>query len=355
MFKMLLKGLAVIATIATTFASPSMTEQGNDFEISYAQEPYYQELIKQQPINYESLKTIQQQNADIQRRKELGQNVCNVLEFSGVGAYAGLTVGLGSKLRQQGYLNKTYDTTAGSSGAALNAMIPGKIENLDKAFYVMRGFWSSLKNKYVFVNESSGFEQNWGAYNNAPFQQTILNLDKLTGPTYYRDSFVDVTNMNYMAANTYNLKEYSTMEQVLVAASMNFPIYFQKMTINGDYVMDGSLFGFTMFETVTGNKNCDYYNFDVITYSNSNHKLEITAFGDYIRSIFNVGIGNFMDELEDIMDNTCSQPKGVINVYNLDNVSHHHQIEKVFDFSNTTGIITTGITNPFTVKTYPLC
>lgn len=356
LFSHIMKGVTMLLALTTAFASPTHLRSNDDFVINYENEPIFQQMIKEQPVNYDALKTIQQQNYEMKQKQENGQTVCNILEFSGIGPWGSLSVGLGSKLRQQGFLNKTYDITVGTSGASINAMISGKIQNIDKAFYVMRGFWSSLKDKYVYINESQYFEQNWGSLNNAPLQQTIGNLDKLTGPTYYRDVIVTVTNLQHSNYdNNYNLKYNSNQEHQIIAASMNLPFYFQKMLLNGEYVVDGSFYSFSSVTDIIGVKQCDYYNYDIIGYAMQNKKIAIYNINEYIESFAKLFSRLLINT--DRMQNSCNSPIGTVNIYNLfpSSFVHHNQFNKITDYSNTTAVIIDGLTSNYTLETFDLC
>lgn len=314
----------------------------------------YLDLINHQPINSESQQIIEKQNVDMQYRISQGDSICNILEFSGIGSFTGLTVGLGSKLRQQGFLNKTYDAVAGSSGGAINAMIIGKFDNVDKGFYVMRGFWSSIQNKFIYTNESDNFSKDWGFLNNAPLQQTITNLDKLTGQQYYRNVYTNIVNLNQKSPQMYDMSNTTLNASTIISATMNMPLFFKRMLLNGDYVIDGSFYGYTMLEQILGEKQCDFINYDLITYNSINTKSIINSFEDYLNNLI-YSLENRFIEINAVVNSKCSFPIGNINIFNLDGNYHYNQIERGMDFSNMSSIISQGITSSYTFKSIPFC
>lgn len=324
--------------------------------VNFDKEPHFQDLIREQNYDYDTMKIIEKQNLYTDKLRSNNKTVCNVLEFAGIGPFAGVSVGLGSRIAQQGLLNKSYDIVTGSSGSAINALIAGKFQDISKALYIMRGFWSSLQNKYVYYNDSSNFLEEWGSLNNSPLKQTIKNLDKATGTIYFRDVEVDVTNLNYNEGILYKLNDEKNINRVeeIVSASMNFPFYFQKMMLDGDYITDGSLFGFTSFSDIIGLRDCDYFVFDVIGYIlNYNHHT-INSFEEYIKNVFYT-LTDMPVELNNIVGDNCDHPKGIINVYSSHSNVHHEQNKNIIEYSNVTNWISDGIKNDYSFKSVPFC
>lgn len=320
---------------------------------------YFQDLIQKQPIDTTVLKQLDTQNTITQTKINQGMKVCNVLEMSGIGAFGAISAGLGSKLYEQGMLNKSYDVIVGSSGTAINALLLGKSQDIGKSFSVMRGFWSSLQNKYVYVENSSVIEENWGFLSNKPLQQTISNLAKVTGNTYYRNTLVNVGNLNYQKIDTYDLSDpiNNGMENQIIPASMNLPFYFEKMMLNGNYSIDGAIGGMTSFNSIRSIKECDYYNFDIITVYDNIHKQSIHDFKSYYISLGNfAGIFFLKEKIK--FYSSCKNPMGTINIYNSqgNNMMYHHdKLHKIIDYSNGTKWISVGIANDYDFYSIPFC
>lgn len=348
--------MRILCLLLLSLFNPCLTAtSNNDFTVNYENEYTFQKYINAQEVNQDVFNVIQDQSDMIKQKRMNGERVCNLLEFSGIGAYGALTTGLASKLNSQGLMNKTYDAISGSSGASINALIGSKVNDNNKALFLMRNIWASFKDNFIYMNDTNAdFEKDWGFLDNAPLKQTIKNIDKITGNIYYKDAIVDYVSLLNNSGISVNLRNNPNEVSDIIASSMNMPIFFKKMMYKNEYVIDGSIDGFTDVQDLLSIIDCNYYVIDLFTYNFVYNNHNINSFEEYFRGISNTAL-NMLVELYHFNENDCKGEEiGIINLFNTE-APRQHQSKNFINYNNSREFLIEGINSNYLFNTVKIC
>jgi predicted patatin/cPLA2 family phospholipase len=242
---------------------------------------------------------------------------CDILSFSGGGSFGAVEVGILSKIA----LDK-YDMITGVSAGGLNA---GFLSYYNSDNINLKDGINNLANIYIGMNNSDVYKHNfdqiqrtWSYYDTEPLRTTInsellkMELTKLK-PT--KPTLIGSTNLNIGFFEIFEFEKKTLKEQVdILMATSAIPFVFPPQHINNNYYIDGGAIANEILNGIEGYLECEYYNITFITSSEKINQIKtIDSLETYAKRIIQVVLNDFNNELAEIIQNTCENPKGKIN------------------------------------------
>lgn len=299
--------------------------------------------------------------------------ICNILSFTGGGAFGALEVGIFSQIAL-----KEYDMITGVSAGGLNAGFlsyynDGKMEaGIDH----LTSLYTTLKNSDVYEYSIGDLFRTWSYYDTTPLRNTLSHeLEKIINKSilssgHQKTTLIGATNLNAGQFEIFSFHDRTKKEQInLLMATSAIPILFppQQLTVTvtnkdeerfEDWYVDGGLIANEIITGLEGyfpKKDCQFFNITLIASAPKINSVKtIDTMTDYLERILQVAWNDFDNELAEIVQNKCQFPRG--QLHHCFTTANHTQMEKysMLDFSHGKELIDIG-QNAFFCEKYNYC
>ena len=280
---------------------------------------------------------------------------CNILSFSGGGSFGVVEVGILSQITL-----KKYDMITGVSAGGLNAgflsYYNNEEANLMDGINNLANIYINMTNSDVYKHNFDQIQRTWSYYDTTPLRLTIeKQLIKMKyKPT--KPTLIGSTNLNTGFFEIFEFeKKTNIIDQInIMMATSAIPFIFPSQIIEGKYYVDGGVVANEIINGISGYlPNCDYLNITFITSGQKINEINtIDSLEEYTKRIIQVTINDFNNELNEIIQNTCSNPRGKIQYcYSSSTKLNNYSI---LDFSHGEELYEIG-KNEFICEEYPYC
>jgi predicted patatin/cPLA2 family phospholipase len=286
---------------------------------------------------------------------ESSNKTCNILSFSGGGSFGVVEVGILSQIAL-----KKYDMITGVSAGGLNSGFLSYYNNdetnLVDGINNLANIYINMSNSDVYKHNFDQVQRTWSYYDTTPLRLTIQKELMKMKYTPTKPTLIGSTNLNTGFFEIFEFeKKINKKDQTdIMMATSAIPFIFPPQIIEGKYYVDGGAVANEILNGIEGYlPGCEYFNITFITSSEKINQINtIDSLEEYSKRIIKVVINDFNNELNEIIQNPCPNPKGKIQYCyasstKLDNYS-------ILDFSHGAELYEIG-KNDFICEEYPYC
>jgi predicted patatin/cPLA2 family phospholipase len=285
-------------------------------------------------------------------------SMCNVLSFSGGGAFGAVEVGILDAINLP-----AYDMITGVSAGGLNAgflsYFNSDNNNMQNGIDNLKNIYSSLTNDDVYKHGYGQLLRTWSYYDTTPLELTLAReLSKLSYPLIQskkRHTLIGSTNVNSGLFDIFKFEEYNKIKQLdILMATSAIPLVFPPREINNNYYIDGGVIANEIVSGISSYLECDKYNITFITASTPLSPVSnFTGLTDYTSRIVKLFLSDFNNELVEIISDPCNtSSRGTINYcYPTDESLVNFSM---LDFTHGAELYNIGLTN-FKCNQYNFC
>ena len=283
------------------------------------------------------------------------KDTCNILSFSGGGAFGAVEVGILDALN----LN-SYDMITGVSAGGLNtgflSYFNSDKHNLQDGIDNLKNIYTNLTNDDVYKHGYAQIARTWSYYDTTPLEITLeKNLLGLKYSYGSRPSLIGSTNLNTGLFDIFRFDAESKKRQLdILMATSAIPLVFPPREIDGHYYVDGGVIANEIISGITSYIDCNQYNITFISASQPLNQVEgFSGLGDYVSRIVKLFMNDFNNELVEIISDPCSEnSRGKIHYcYPTSSELGNYSM---LDFSHGTELYTIGYNNN-KCETYNFC
>ena len=241
---------------------------------------------------------------------------CNILSFSGGGAFGAVEVGILDSLN----LN-SYDMITGVSAGGLNtgflSYFNNDKNNLQEGIDNLKTIYMNLTNDDVYKHGYGQILRSWSYYDTTPLELTLER--QLLGLKYSsgnRPALIGSTNLNTGLFDIFRFDSETKKRQVdILMATSAIPLVFPPHQIDGNYYVDGGMIANEIVSGITSYIDCKQYNITFITASQPINQVEgFNGLTDYVSRIIKLFLNDFNNELVEIISDPCgSNSRGKIH------------------------------------------
>jgi len=268
----------------------------------------------------------------------------NVLSFSGGGSFGAVEIGIIKKIQENEC--KKYDLITGISAGGLNAGFLSYFLDLTIGIKEVSNIYSNLKNNQIYELYPP---TKISIYNTEPLKKTITNIINKFDNVYTK-TLIGTTNLYTGQLDKYYYNELDNSDQIsLLMCTSALPIIFPPILFNNNLYVDG---GEISNEILTNIYSPEYINITFITSSFSlENNYNLTTFSEIVKRNIEIITNTFNNEIVKL-DQTCTKPRGEINMFYVD--SSLLKNYNMLDFNSGKELIEIGYNNILNNK-YKLC
>jgi NTE family protein len=234
-------------------------------------------------------------------------DTCNVLSFSGGGAFGAVEVGILDSMN----LNN-YDMITGVSAGGLNtgflSYFNSDKNNLEQGIDNLKNIYVNLTNDDVYKHGYGQLLRSWSYYDTTPLQLTLeRHLLSLRYNSGIRPALIGSTNLNTGLFDIFRFDTQSKQRQVdILMATSAIPLVFPPHEIDGHYYVDGGVIANEIISGISSYLECNQYNITFITSSQPLTSVEqFSGLTDYVSRIIKLFLNDFNNELVEIISDPC--------------------------------------------------
>lgn len=243
------------------------------------------------------------------------QDICNILAFSGGGAFGAVELGILDGLLEAQSIPTSYDILTGISAGGLNAAFLSYSPNITAGVAEAHGIVAGLTTADVYSSAILDLFSKWAIYSNAPLEATLRAL--LSGRVRAPGApltLVGATNVNTEQLDVfpYSALDFSAQIDTLMATSA-IPLVFPPRTINGSLYVDGGVINNELIIQAMGQLACGFYKFVYISASEKMHaRNNVTGLLSYVSTLGRLLLDTFDYQLAAYESMQCVVPRGAI-------------------------------------------
>lgn len=282
---------------------------------------------------------------------------CNVLSFSGGGAFGAVEVGILDSLNLD-----NYDMLTGVSAGGLNtgflSYFNSDNHNLQDGIDNLRNIYSNLTNDDVYKHGYGQLMRTWSYYDTTPLELTLerhLAGLQYLDPYKSRPALIGSTNINTGLFDIFRFDMETKKRQLdILMATSAIPLVFPPHEMGGHYYVDGGVIANEIISGISSYINCNQYNITFITASQPLSQVnEFSGLTDYVSRIVKLFLNDFNNELVEIISDPCDA-KSRGEIHYCYPISSDLEKYSMLDFTHGDELYTIGY-NSNKCDTYNFC